>query len=131
MKKICYNSFQLYQVAGLYRTVWGSSHGSLKRKIRAVCTEAAGYSQAVFLFFCILHRPSGGRPQKTYGDRRIRKDGHNTSQTVSWQDGRICAALNGLFRIPWDPWPETEVCMVTDIDRAPIIPRGAFPGIRA
>ena len=25
---------------------------------------------------------------------------------------------------------EAEVCMVFDIDRAPIIPWGAFPGIR-
>lgn len=36
-----------------------------------------------------------------------------------------------LLRIPWDPWVETEVRMVFDIDRAPIIPWGAFPGIRA
>lgn len=36
-----------------------------------------------------------------------------------------------LLRIPWNPWMETEVCMVFDIDRASIVPRGTFLGIRA
>lgn len=36
-----------------------------------------------------------------------------------------------LFRIPWDAWMETKVCMVFDIDCAPIIPGGAFSSVRA